>query len=171
MAKKNKSIIELDEADKTVWNAETVQNALNAIENGYNLPVNPFFEKDISYKKADILYEYNEYELEEIKKCAMDVIYFANTYAYTMTDGGLQQIKLRDYQIDVLKAYQSNKEIAFMASRQIGKCSDANSMITIKNGDDIYEISFIDLWFINRKNSFIDYIIYYLYCIIKWLER
>jgi hypothetical protein len=158
------SLSNLDEDDKTVWNAELIKKALDAIENGFDLKITPFYEKDISYRKADVLYEYNEFEISEIKKCSQDIIHFANTYAYTMTDFGLKIIELRDYQIDVLRAYQENKEVIFMASRQIGKCVDANTKIFVKKANKIEEISLLELYYVSSKFNFWEYFIFLIYC-------
>lgn len=110
-------------AGKTrVWNATLVENVKKLIENGDQvLGGTPFHEGDVDFRNADIVYDYNEEELKEIAKCATDIVYFANKYCVSMTDEGVRRIKLRDYQEDVLRAYQANRWIIFLASRQIGK--------------------------------------------------
>lgn len=169
MAKKKKSKLGLDnfdEDDKTVWNSETIAKALEAVENGYTLPNNPFYEKDINYRKADLLYHYNEFEWEELKKCAADVMYFANNYAYTMTDTGMQPIKCRDYQEEVLNIYQNNRQVCFMASRQIGKCLDGLTKVQIldENTGKEFETTLLELFYKkNSKISTIDFIIFIIY--------
>lgn len=105
-----------------VWNHTLVENVRKLLENGDPvLGGTPFHEGDIDFRNADIVYEYNEEELKEIARCATDIVYFANTYCVSMTDDGVQRIKLRDYQEDVLRTYQANRWIIFLASRQIGK--------------------------------------------------
>lgn len=109
------------EEDKIVWSSELVNRAKLAIEDGVELNMNPFYEKDINYKKPNILYEYTDEEIEEVRKCASDVVYFANKYAFTMTDEGIKQIVLRDYQVDTLNNFQTNRFSILKSSRQIGK--------------------------------------------------
>jgi hypothetical protein len=100
--------------DKLIYNAE---------ENGidYKDVDNPFHENDPELRKGNILFEYTEWELEEIKKCAEDVVYFANTYCHVMTDEGIRQILLRDYQIQILNQYQHHRKNVFVSPRQSGK--------------------------------------------------
>lgn len=105
-----------------VWNAEKVAECVRLIEDGKDVPGGtPFHEGDIRWKAADIVYEYTEEEMQEIGKCAADVVYFANTYCEAMTDYGIQKITMRDYQEGVLRAFQANRFNVFLASRQIGK--------------------------------------------------
>lgn len=100
--------------DKLIYNAE---------ENGmdYKDVDNPFHENDPELRKGNILFEYTEWELEEIKKCAEDVVYFANNYCHVMTDEGIRQIQLRDYQIQILNQYQHHRKNVFVSPRQSGK--------------------------------------------------
>lgn len=157
------------EDDRNIWNSELIEQAKDAIENGYDLIQTPFHENDINYRKGNLLFELTDYERNEIKKCAKDVIYFANNYAFTMTDYGMQQIVLRDYQKDVLKVYQEEKEVVFMASRQVGKCVFYNTKCIIKCTDGtIKNIRIGDLYIKNNKKlgilgkikQFLYYILY-----------
>lgn len=105
-----------------VWNATLVEAARKQIENGdIVIGGTPFHEGDLDFKQADIVYEYTEDELREIAKCATDIVYFANKYCVSMTDEGVRRIKLRKYQEHILRTYQANRWIVFLASRQIGK--------------------------------------------------
>jgi hypothetical protein len=105
-----------------VWNAVLVDKVRESIINGDDvLGGNPFHEGDIDFRAGDIIYEYTEEELREIAKCATDIVYFANNYCVSMTDEGVQKIKLRPYQEKALRTYQENRWIVFLASRQIGK--------------------------------------------------
>jgi len=105
-----------------VWNTELVNELRAQIENG-NPPIggSPFYEGDIDFKGADLVYEYTDYELSELVKCANDIVYFANNYAVSMTDEGIRRITLRPYQEDLLRHYQHNRWSVVLASRQIGK--------------------------------------------------
>lgn len=156
-----------DENDKNIWSTKHVNTALNGIEEGYELKISPFYERDINYRKGELLFEYTDEEISEIKKCAKDVIYFANNYAYTMTDHGMKQIILRDYQEDILKRYQSNKEVVFMASRQIGKCHFFDSQVVVKNTrNDV--VQNIEIYKLYKPQTFLErlkHFLYKLYCI------
>ena len=115
---------------KVVWNTEKVDKLLKAMEEGYDPPQHPFFEGDPTYKKANIVFEYNEEEYAELKKCAKDIVHFANHYCQVMTDDGYQKIKLRPYQERVLRSYQDNRWNIFLAPRQVGKTITSSVFLT-----------------------------------------
>lgn len=109
------------EESKLIWTTEKVAKIIDAIESGYEIKDTPFFENDINYKAGNIVFEYTDEEYEELKKCARDVVYFANKYCKVMTDDGYIQIKLRPYQENVLKTYQTSRHTIFLSCRQSGK--------------------------------------------------
>jgi len=143
-----------NDSNRIVWNEEKVKKAIDSIEMGYQVPHAPFYEGDIAYRKGNTVYDYSKEEVAEIKRCAKDIVYFANTYCHAMTDEGVRKIKLRDYQADMLKQYQDNRWNITLASRQIGKtiCSgifiawyslfnfDKNAMIMANKGATTKEI-------------------------------
>jgi hypothetical protein len=106
------------------WSSAKVEQLVyNAEENGidYKDVDNPFHENDPELRKGQILFEYTEWELEEMKKCAEDVVYFADKYCKVMTDDGIQKINLRDYQVQILNQYQTHRKNIFVSPRQSGK--------------------------------------------------
>jgi hypothetical protein len=68
--------------------------------------------------------------MAEIKKCAKDIVHFANTYCQVMTDEGYMKITLRPYQEKVLRSYQDNRWNIFLAPRQIGKTITSSIFLT-----------------------------------------
>jgi len=130
-----KKLQEQNNAGKTkVWNAERVAEVYRMVEAGQDPPGGtPFHEGKSEWKAAEIVYEYSDYEMTEIAKCATDAVYFANNYCHAMTDEGVKKIKLRDYQIDVIKAFQANRFNIFLASRQIGKCFFRQTLVEVFN--------------------------------------
>jgi len=110
-----------DQAE-SIWTTERVNDILRRIDEGATMPrSNPFRDKDIDWRAPNIVFEYTDWELAELRKCADDVIYFANRYCFAMTDDGVQNITLRDYQEDVLRDYKENRFCIFLSSRQSGK--------------------------------------------------
>jgi hypothetical protein len=106
------------------WSTAKVEKLIyNAEENGidYKDVDNPFHENDPELRKGQILFEYTEWELEEMRKCAEDVVYFADKYCKVMTDDGIQKINLRDYQVQILDQYQTHRKNIFVSPRQSGK--------------------------------------------------
>lgn len=139
------------------WTTERVMKIINdADEKGVDFKDvdNPFHENDPELRRGGILFEYTEYEVEELKKCASDVIYFANTYCNAMTDEGIRKITLRDYQEQILSQYQQHRFNIFLSPRQSGKTVtssifllwyllfnfDKNAMILANIGDTATEL-------------------------------
>lgn len=120
-----------EQSKNKVWTTERVLECMRLIEEGRDTPGgNPFKENDPDWKAEDIVFEYTEEELQEIARCASDVVYFANKYCMAMTDYGIQKITLRPYQEQVLKQFQDNRFNVFLASRQIGKTVTSAIFIT-----------------------------------------
>ncbi len=116
--------------DRVIWTSAKVDKLLLAMEEGYNTSEHPFYEGNPDYKKGNIVFEYTDWEMEEIKKCARDIVHFANTYCQVMTDEGYMKIQLRPYQERVLRSYQDNRWNIFLAPRQIGKTITSSIFLT-----------------------------------------
>jgi hypothetical protein len=104
-----------------IWNSKKIADEVDRIERGLTADYSPFFDGKIDMKAPELVYEYTREELEELARCANDVVYFGNKYCYSMTDEGIRQIALRPYQEDMLAAFQDNRFVVMLASRQIGK--------------------------------------------------
>lgn len=149
-----------------IWNSEIIQQYHNLMEKGLkmkNMP-SPYYNDTPGYKKANLIYEYSEYEMNEIIKCKNDVIYFANTYCHAMTTDGVKQITVRKYQEKILSSFQNYRNTILLSSRQIGKCVYGLTKITIKENDIIKDIPIFELYYKNKeKLTFLDKIKYKLY--------
>lgn len=106
-----------------ILNKDIVSDIMRKIENNEKLSR---FDK-IEYqnikgtRKANISYSYDDEEMIEYSKCYNDVFYFAEKYCKIMIeDGSTNNIKLRDYQINVLNKYSSNRFFINLTSRQMG---------------------------------------------------
>ena len=108
------------EAEKEIWSTKSIELAIEGLNCGKRLKVNPFYEKETKLLKRDLLYDRTPDEIKEFKKCAKNVIYFAK-YCKLLTPEGIQNIKLRDYQRDYLKHLQKNRLSIFLSCRQSGK--------------------------------------------------
>jgi Terminase large subunit, T4likevirus-type, N-terminal len=65
-------------------------------------------------------------EIQEYIKCKLDIHYFAEKYCRVKTeDGSIANIKLRDYQKDILDLYHNGRFSILCGSRQIGKTVSA----------------------------------------------
>lgn len=108
-------------AEAVQWTSKIIKQALDGIDKGLPLAVNPFYEKNTKLLKPDLLYKRTPEEIKEWRKCANDIIYFANTYCKLMTPDGIKNISLRDYQEDYLKHLQANRLSIMLSARQSGK--------------------------------------------------
>jgi len=116
-----------DEASKLIWSTKSVNELLLALDKGYRPKVPmPFYEGKQFLRKGNIVFEYTEEEIAELARCANDIVYFAEKYAVVMTDDGVQQVKLRDYQKQMLSDFQHNRFNIVLASRQMGKTVTAS---------------------------------------------
>jgi hypothetical protein len=104
-----------------VWNSKMVKDVMEAIEDGRPADTTCFWTNNPQYRAADINFDLTREETEEFVKCASDVVYFANAYAFAMTDDGVANINLRPYQEKMLKAFNDNRFVVMLAARQIGK--------------------------------------------------
>ena len=116
-----------EEAAKLIWSTKSVNELLLALDKGYRPKVPlPFYEGKQFLRKGNIVFEYTEPEITELAKCANDIVYFAEKYAVVMTDDGVQQVRLRDYQKQMLRDFQHNRFNIVLASRQMGKTVTAS---------------------------------------------
>ena len=113
-----------------VWTTKRIQEQIERVEGGLPADMEPFYENQLTSRNANIVFEYTDEELQELARCANDVVYFANKYCYSMTDEGIAKITLRDYQKDMLADFQQNRWVVLLASRQIGKTVTSSIFIT-----------------------------------------
>jgi len=114
-------------SERLVWSTKNVNDLLVAMDKGYKPQVKmPFYEGKQNLRKGNIVFEYTDNEITEIAKCAKDIVYFAETYAVVMTDEGVQKVKMRDYQKDLLRSFQENRFNVVVAARQMGKTVTAS---------------------------------------------
>ena len=108
-----------------IWTSAKVQKLLDDFENGgidiKTIKNSPFKDNDPAWKKPNLVFEYTPEEMEEINRCKADPIYFANKYCQVMTENGIDIIRLRDYQEEIINSFKANRFNILMASRQIGK--------------------------------------------------
>lgn len=128
---KTKSKEEQNASDKrVVWTTEKVNEAKQRIEDGYQIKNSPFWEnKFLKYRRGNITFHYTEWELNEIKKCKRDVVYFVETYVKFKTDFGYKTVTLYPYQYTMLTNYHKKRFNVVLSSRQVGKTTTAAAFI------------------------------------------
>lgn len=114
-------------SDRIVWSTKQVDDLMLALDQGYRPKVAmPFYEGKQFLRKGNIVFEYTDEEVTELARCARDIVYFAEKYAVVMTDDGIQQVKLREYQKKMLRNFQSERFNIVLAARQMGKTVTAS---------------------------------------------
>lgn len=116
------------EEKKFVFTSKLVDEITEKINDGVVVKrfQNPWFKNEIGYRRAGITFMMTEDEIQEYIKCKLDIQYFAEKYCRIKTeDGSVQNIRLRDYQRDILDLYTKNRFSILCGSRQIGKTINA----------------------------------------------
>lgn len=129
------------EEKQFVFSTEVLESILNKSNLGYKLlrGENPWFKNIPGVRKPGLPWLWTEEEIMERYKCAEDVHYFAEKFCKIKSeDGKIKNIKLRDYQNDILDLYSNNARCILMASRQTGKT---------------YSTAIMILWFITFHND------------------
>ena len=122
-----------------IWNTALVNKLIEKFNDTGILPKdNPFHQGDIRVRKPRINFEYTKEEIKELAKIADNVLYFGETYAKVTTDDGLKIVKLRKYQIKVLRQFQYYRHNVWLASRQIGKSCDGKIEIRDKSDNVVF---------------------------------
>ena len=116
---------------------------------------NPWLKSEVGLRRAGVTFKMTTTEQQEYIRCALDVHYFTEKYCKVKTeDGSVGNIKLRDYQKDMMDNFVNNRFNILMASRQVGKTisssifmlhtilfnNDKNVMIVANKGDTAVEI-------------------------------
>lgn len=115
------------DADRIVWSTKQINDLALALDQGYRPKIKlPFYEGKQFLRKGGIVFEYTDEEIQELAKCASDIVYFAEKYAVVMTDNGIQQVQLREYQKRMLRNFQHERFNIVLASRQMGKTVTAS---------------------------------------------
>lgn len=163
------------------WSTEAVDEMMEIIETGGRMPrgvIKPFYDGNPQWRLGNIVFNYTDSEIEEIKKCAKDITYFAEKYCVVMTDEGLQQIQLRNYQIEMLKHFVAHRFSVVLASRQVGKCFLPSTSIYISKDNKKFQITMNKFWRfmirnsnLPRKYKLLNFIKYNLYEVYSWLDK
>ena len=105
-----------------VWSTKRVDEWMSDYAEGIIRKESPWADGVIGVRNPDIVFEYTPEEIIELKRCADDIIYFANKYCYCLQGSkGYQPITLRNYQEDMLNSYVENRFNVVLSCRQIGK--------------------------------------------------
>ena len=108
------------EAEKVIWTTKALNIAVSAMNQGLPLKANPFCGKNVQLLKPDLVYKRTQEEIEDYIRCREDPVYFAEK-CFLMTPEGLKSCKLRDYQVEYLRAMKDHNFTILLSCRQAGK--------------------------------------------------
>ena len=123
-------------AHEVIWSTDILNKALEGLNAGKKLVANPFYENNTKLLKGDLVFERTPEEIDEWRKCADDILYFANTYCKLMTPQGIKNVTMRDYQEEYLEHLVKNRLSIFISCRQSGKCLFFTSKIHVQLKND-----------------------------------
>ncbi len=138
-----------------VWSTKRTNEVIQQINRTGVIPrYNPFYNRDLELRGADLRWENSDEENVEYAKIFANPIYFAENYANVMTDKGIKIVKLRPYQRRNLIELHKYRHICELASRQIGKSiivaiylvhyiltnKDRNILLLSRNGEKVKEL-------------------------------
>lgn len=163
-----------------IWNTENVNKLISDYADGTldirGFKGSPFLNNDINSRKPRLLYQYTKDEMNELRRCKKDVIYFGEKYCKLFTEHGYVSVKFRDYQNEILDSFIKHDHVVLMAARQVGKCFIFSTLITIKfkNTGDICEVPFFELYYNvlkqTRKLNMYEKIKWKLYALHSYLS-
>jgi hypothetical protein len=111
--------------EAVVWTSQAIEWALESIKMGKPLKRNvksPFFDNNPQLRRGELVFQYTDWELQEIAKCKKNIMYWIENYAkIKRPDGKIGHFKLRNYQLRQVKDYLTFDEIILGWSRQSGK--------------------------------------------------
>jgi hypothetical protein len=140
-----------------VWNEQNLKQYNELLEmmdpKDIDMP-SPYLMNKKGFKKPGLIYNYSKEEEEEFKSCSKDVVRFSEKYCKTMTDDGIQNVRLYPHQERVLREFQRNKMLILLAPRQSQKTTvsaffimhyvcfsiDKNILIAANRGETMQEI-------------------------------
>jgi hypothetical protein len=89
--------------------------------------------KNTRVRKQEYQHDYTAQEIQELKKCLNDPVYFIETYIRIQHPSrGAVNFQLYDYQKDLIKLYATPKDSIVLSSRQTGKCCIKTTNIKLK---------------------------------------
>jgi hypothetical protein len=168
-----------------IWTTEKINKLMSDINDGIEdirkLKNSPFKDNDISLKREKLPFEYTPEEVEELKKCKANPIYFAFNYCVIQTNNGRMLVKdaggLRDFQSQIIKSYKNNNLNILMASRQTGKCLSLISNVLVYDTltNRLIETPIFKLYFEaiknHRKLTIFEKLKYFLYKISYYCQE
>lgn len=174
---------ELRKKKRRVYTTYMIDELVKEASNGYDIPYEPFFQKDLELRAPNVTFEMTQEERDIFQRCYDDANYYASNYCQFMTDNGRKTVELRDFQKKIIQTVTDekyipknddygpkNRNVIWMASRQSGKCLKINKLRGLSSSntlsdfpDKFQEIDVEKKYFEDKKNVKLgDKILYHL---------
>lgn len=112
-----------------------VEKAPDVEDVDYDFKVKNCYNNNTKIMKAGTLFPYTEAQLNELKKCSENILYFICNYCKVVTlKSGIELFKLYQYQKNAIKIIKENRFSIFKFPRQMGKFVTIQQQILTKNG-------------------------------------
>jgi len=107
---------------RTAFTTEDIEHINKKVNDGFAVRrAEKYQYQNILYtRKSGIDFAFTQKELLEYSKCSNDPIYFIETYCKLMEDDGFVNIKLMDFQKDIINKYNETKDLIFLSSHKVG---------------------------------------------------
>lgn len=129
---------------RRIYSTKLINQLIEDHNNGYEIPYDAFFQRDLQLRAPNIVFEMTPEEVEEYEKCYEDPLYYVKNYCKFQTDEDYQLVKLRPFQERVIKTVTEeqfidasceklgpkNRSIIWMAARQSGKTTTISSFMS-----------------------------------------
>lgn len=141
-----------------IFTTKIVEDSTNKINDGIVIKryQNPWLKNEIGLRRAGVSFKMSLEEQQEYIKCALDIDHFVEKYCKVKReDGSVGDIKLRDYQKEILNNFVNSRFNILMASRQVGKCFFFNTLCSIEK-DKIqidFRIGKLYYYMLNKERS------------------
>lgn len=164
------------EEQSIVFTTEIVNDIINKENKGLKTHRDEklWLKNETNVRRPGIKFSMTDEELKEYTMCKLSVHYFAEKYCkIKKEDGSVGEMRLRDYQKEIIDLYTKNRYSILMASRQVGKCIDLSTyvyMLDEKTGEK-FTLPLFELYFsvlkTERKLTTLEKIKYFLYKIYE----
>lgn len=170
---------------RRVYSTELINELINERNQGYDIPYDAFFQRDLELRAAGVTFRMTPEEMEIYQKCYDDALYYVSNFSKFMTDNGRQTVELRDFQKKIIRMVTdevyipdiddfgpANRNVVWLAARQSGKCLIFNQLVNLEeplSHDLSNNIPISDIYYIDTKLSFLEKIKKYLYKLYKRL--
>lgn len=151
---------ELRRRRRRVYSTVIVDELIKEKNQGYDIPYDAFFNRDIELKAPGVTFDMTQEEYDIMEACTDDPIFYVENFCKFLTDKGRVTVDLRDFQRKAINTITEekyipqiddygpkNRNIIWMAARQTGKCISFNELCDIlENESDTGEIKIGEIY-------------------------